>query len=84
MTVARTMLIGIYEHSHFVNARLLDQAQLLSDAELDAERPGMFGSIRTTLLHMLQALQALTWQLFAWTQVPSRHTPPGQLDSFAA
>jgi hypothetical protein len=36
------------------------------------------------LLHMLQALQALTWQLFAWTQVPSRHTPPGQLDSFAA
>ena len=36
------------------------------------------------LLHMPQALQALTWQLFAWTQVPSRQTPPGQLDSFAA
>ena len=36
------------------------------------------------LLHMLQALQALTWQLFAGTQVPSRHTPPGQMDSFVA
>ena len=29
--------------------------QQLSDAELDADRPGMFGTIRVTLLHMMQA-----------------------------
>ena len=55
MTVARTMLTGIYEHSRFTNGRLLDQAQQLSDEELDAGRPGMFGTIRATLLHMMQA-----------------------------
>jgi uncharacterized damage-inducible protein DinB len=55
MTVARTILNGISEHSRFANARLLDQAQQLSDEELDAERAGMFGTIRTTLLHMMQA-----------------------------
>jgi uncharacterized damage-inducible protein DinB len=49
------MLLGIYEHGRFANARLLDQAALLTDAELDAERPGMFGSLRTTLQHMMQA-----------------------------
>lgn len=55
MTAARTMLTGIYEHSRFANGRLLDQAERLSDAELDAERPGMFGTIRSTFLHMMQA-----------------------------
>jgi uncharacterized damage-inducible protein DinB len=55
MTVARTMLIGFYEHGRFANGRLLTQAQRLSDEKLDVERPGMFGSIRSTLLHMMQA-----------------------------
>lgn len=55
MTAARTMLEGIYQHGHFANARLLDQAEQLSDAELDAERPGAFASLRLTLLHMMQA-----------------------------
>lgn len=55
MTTARTMLTGIYEHGRFANARLLDQAEQLSDMELDLERPGMFGTIRSTLLHMMQA-----------------------------
>ncbi len=55
MSTARTMLLGIYEHSRFANARLLDQAEQLGDEELDAERPGMFGSLRTTLQHMMQA-----------------------------
>lgn len=55
MSVSRTMLEGIYQHSRFANARLLDQAAQLTDEELDAERPGMFGSIRTTLQHMMQA-----------------------------
>lgn len=55
MTVSRTMLDGIYRHSRFANARLLDQAEQLTDAELDADRPGMFGTLRSTLLHMMQA-----------------------------
>lgn len=55
MTAARTMLEGIYEHSRFANARLLDQAAQLTDDELDAPCPGMYDSIRQTLLHMLQA-----------------------------
>ncbi len=55
MTAARTMLTGIYQHSQFANARLLDQAETLADEELDAERPGMFGTIRVTLQHMMQA-----------------------------
>src|SRR5262245_63790545 len=59
MPVSRTMLEGIYEHSRFANSRLLDQPEQLSDAELDAERPGMFGSIRSTMLHMMQA--QLSW-----------------------
>lgn len=54
MTVARTMLEGIYQHSRFANGRLLDQAELLTGEELDAERPGMFGSIRSTMQHMMQ------------------------------
>jgi uncharacterized damage-inducible protein DinB len=49
------MLLGIYEHGRFANARLLDQAALLTDDELDTERPGMFGTLRTTLQHMMQA-----------------------------
>ncbi len=55
MTAARTMLLGIGEHAHFVNGKLLDQAAQLSDAELDADQPGMFSTIRLTLLHMMQA-----------------------------
>jgi uncharacterized damage-inducible protein DinB len=55
LTIARTMLEGIYQHGRFANGRLLDQAERLSDDELDAERPGMFGSIRSTLQHMMQA-----------------------------
>jgi hypothetical protein len=35
------------------------------------------------LLHMLHSVHGLTWQSLAGTQVPSRQTPPGQLDSFA-
>ena len=57
MTTSRTMLTGIYQHSRFANARLLDQAAQLSDAELDIEQPGMFGTIRSTLQHMMQAQQ---------------------------
>jgi uncharacterized damage-inducible protein DinB len=49
------MLEGIYQHGRFANARLLDQAAQLTNEELDAERPGMFGSIRSTLQHMMQA-----------------------------
>ncbi|MCA9860553.1 MAG: DinB family protein [Thermomicrobiales bacterium] len=55
MSAARTMLAGIYEHGRFANGRLLDRAEHLSDDALDAERPGMFGTIRSTLLHMMQA-----------------------------
>lgn len=55
MTAARTMLEGMYQHGRFANARLLDQAEQLSDEELDVEQPGMFGSLRTTLQHMMQA-----------------------------
>lgn len=58
MTASQTMLEGIYQHSRFANGRLLDQAEQLSDAELDAERPGMFGTIRVTLQHMMQAQQS--------------------------
>ena len=57
MTVACIMLEGIYEHSHFANARLLDQAEHLTAAELDSARPGMYGTIRITLQHMMQAQQ---------------------------
>lgn len=55
MTAAREMLEGLYRHSQFANARLLDQAERLTGAQLDAERPGAFGSIRVTLIHMMQA-----------------------------
>src|SRR5215211_4700703 len=82
MTVSRTMLIGIYEHSRFANARLLDQAEQLSDAELDLERPGMFGSIRSTLLHMMQA--QLSWLRRFQVLAPIAHWASAEFPTIAA
>lgn len=55
-----TGLPDFFKYNLWANQRLLDTCAQLSDAQLDATRPGIFGSVRETLLHMLAAEEGYT------------------------
>jgi uncharacterized damage-inducible protein DinB len=47
-----TPLADFFEYNLWANRRLLEACAELSDAQLDATTPGVYGTIRETLLHM--------------------------------
>jgi uncharacterized damage-inducible protein DinB len=47
-----TPLADFFEYNLWANMRLLDACEVLSDAQLAATTPGVYGSIRQTLFHM--------------------------------
>jgi uncharacterized damage-inducible protein DinB len=47
------ILIELFKHNAWANARLLDVCAGLSDERLDASVPGTFGSVRSTLVHIV-------------------------------
>jgi uncharacterized damage-inducible protein DinB len=50
-----TALAEMYRHSLWSTVRLLDACEKLTGEQLDTNLPGTYGSIRSTLLHMLGA-----------------------------
>jgi uncharacterized damage-inducible protein DinB len=50
-----SVLTTLFEHNAWANLKLLDFCAHLSDAQLDATAIGGFGSIRDTLVHIVDA-----------------------------
>jgi uncharacterized damage-inducible protein DinB len=50
-----SVLTTLFEHNAWANLKLLDFCAGLSDAQLDATAIGCFGSIRDTLVHIIDA-----------------------------
>jgi uncharacterized damage-inducible protein DinB len=48
-------LVELFRHNAWANQRLFDVCEGLSDAQLDATSVGTYGSIRTTLVHIVGA-----------------------------
>ena len=48
----------IFKHNQWANLRLFEKCNELSDAQLDADINGVYGSIRDTLLHIVRAEQS--------------------------
>jgi uncharacterized damage-inducible protein DinB len=46
-------LVELFRHNLWANLELFDACASLDDARLDATAPGVFGSIRTTLRHIV-------------------------------
>jgi uncharacterized damage-inducible protein DinB len=46
-------LVEMFKHNLWANVHTVDVCSGLSDEQLDVEIPGTYGSIRSTLLHML-------------------------------
>lgn len=55
-----TGLPDFFKYNLWANLRLLDACAQLSDAQLDATMPGIFGSVRETLMHMLSSEEGYT------------------------
>jgi uncharacterized damage-inducible protein DinB len=52
------MLARLFEHNHWANLQIIDICLGMSDEALDAEPPAAaYGSIRSTLLHLVRAQQ---------------------------
>ncbi len=55
MNAGKHMALAFQGHSQWANARLLDAAENLTPAELNADVPGGYGTIRGILVHMMGA-----------------------------
>ena len=52
-------LFQLLEHNAWANHNLFEACEGLSDAQLDATAPGTFGSIRSTLMHIVGAQERM-------------------------
>ncbi|MBA3823017.1 MAG: DinB family protein [Ktedonobacterales bacterium] len=50
-----TGLADFFTYNLWANLRLLDTCETLTDAQLDATTPGVFGSVRETLVHLFSS-----------------------------
>ncbi len=50
-----TTLAALFEHNLWANRIILEECAKLSDEQLDATMPGIYGSIRDTLKHIFGA-----------------------------
>lgn len=64
----------LYDYSYWANNKLFQVIAALSDDEFTRTVAGSYGSIRTTLVHILRA----EWQ---WLSRCGGHPYPGQLDT---
>jgi uncharacterized damage-inducible protein DinB len=48
-------LIELFKHNLWANEKLLDACEKLDEAQMDASVPGVYGTIRDTLLHLFAA-----------------------------
>ena len=52
-----SVLPALFEHNRWANLRLIEACRTVPDEVLDAEVPGAYGPIRSTLLHLASAEQ---------------------------
>ena len=67
-----TPLAELFKHSLWANLAILDACSNLSDEQLDTSVKGTYGSIRDTLLHMVEAEEAYVARLLGQPRPPSR------------
>lgn len=54
--MAENVLVRLFEHNNWANLQIMDVCLALSDAQLDADpQSAAYGSIRSTLLHLVRA-----------------------------
>ncbi len=56
-------LLEVLGHNAWANGRLIDVCSTLTDAQLDTGAEGTFGSVRDTLVHILEAEQHYLFRL---------------------
>jgi uncharacterized damage-inducible protein DinB len=68
-TVMSESLVELFRHNAWANQRLFDACEGLSDAQLDTTIVGTFGSIRSTLMHIVGAQERIVAALSETEQV---------------
>ena len=68
-----TRLLDFFKYNLWANLCLLDACSSLTDAQLDATMPGVYGSVRATLMHMLSSEEGYVRR---WTFTAPAPTPP--------
>lgn len=56
-------LTTLFQHNRWANRRLLAHCAALSDAQLESRIPGVYGSIRATLVHMARSEYGYFWRI---------------------
>jgi uncharacterized damage-inducible protein DinB len=74
-----SVLTTLFAHNAWANLKLLDFCEQLSDAQLDTAAIGGFGSLRDTLLHIVDAevsyVERVNGKLPAKPRVPDQFPP---------
>lgn len=65
------ILAEVFRHHRWANLVLLDACANLSDEVLDTQVPGTFGTIRSTLVHLVAAQGRCLVALASWTPNPA-------------
>lgn len=72
--LGQSMLTTMFAYNAAMNAKLLDLAATMSEAELDAPTNYGHGSIRSTLAHLLRV--QWSWRTAVETHLPPASPPP--------
>lgn len=67
-----TRLLDFFKYNLWANQCILDACASLTDAQLDATTPGVYGSVRETLMHMLSSEEGYVRR---WTFTGPAPTP---------
>ncbi len=65
------VLAEVFRHNRWANLALLDACVALNDEILDTPIPGTFGTIRSTLVHLVAAQGRYLVALASWTPNPA-------------
>lgn len=69
-------LARVFEYNAWANGRIIDACRDLTDAQFDASGSAAFGSIRTTLLHVIYGQYSMLARLNGTAQDPRSFSPP--------
>jgi len=65
-----TTLAALFEHNLWANKIVLERCATLTDEQLDATMPGIYGSIRSTLVHIFGAEERYATMLTSRPPIP--------------
>ncbi len=77
-----SVLVALFAHNLWANQKLLDFCERLSDEQLDSTAIGCFGSIRNTLVHIIDAEVGYVERVNS--KMPAVSLPKDQFPGFAA